>query len=70
MVMKRIIYKKAKNVELGLLEAKRLGKKGYKAAQITDAFGIVPKAKRGTVILAFKGKKAVPKGYRTKKEDF
>jgi len=70
MVMKTIIYKKAKNIKLGLLEARRLEKKGYKSAAITDAKGIVPKAKRGTVIYAFKGKRTVPKGYGLKIEEF
>jgi hypothetical protein len=70
MVKKRIIYKRVPSSRIGLLEAKKLRKQGFKAAQITDAFGIVPKARRGIVVLAFKGKRSIPRGFKTKKEDF
>ena len=70
MVIKRIIFKPVKNVKLGLAAADRLKRKGFKAAQITDASGIIRGRKRGTVVLAFKGSKKVPKGFKTKREAF
>ncbi len=67
--MKRIIFRPIQKKNL-LKGVRSLEKKGFKNVQVTDARGIIPKRKIGAVLIAFRGKKKVPKGFKTKIEEF
>jgi len=77
MVMRRIIFKnisKTKNKgRTAFALVKKLTKSGFKNAYVTD-FKVVGKGSNlkgvGTRVEAFKGKKKVPQGFRTKLERF
>jgi len=73
MAMIKVVYKDVKNLATERKKLKELEKKGYKNAMITDT-KIIGSGKNirgiGTSVLAFKGRKPVPKGFKTKKEKF
>ncbi len=73
MVVRKVIYKNVKNLSIASRIVKKLDKKGYKNAIIVDS-KIIGSGKNihgvGTRVMAFKGRKLTPKGFKTKKERF
>lgn len=73
MVIKKVIYKDVKNIQTARRKIKELDKKGYKNTIIIDSKTIGSGRKIrgvGIRVLAFKGRKSTPKGFRTRKEKF
>ena len=71
-VFKTISKRKNRTAQANV-EIKKLRKAGFKNASIIDD-KIVGKGRKirgvGTRVFAFKGRKATPKGFRSKKEEF
>ena len=73
MVVRKVIYKDVRNLPTARRKIKELDKKGYKNTIIVDS-KIIGSGRNirgvGTRVVAFKGRKPTPKGFRTKKEEF
>jgi len=77
MVMKKIIYKDIHKTKTRMAKARKvmtdLRRKGYKNVIVVDA-KIIGKGSKikgiGTRVVAFKGRKPTPKGFRSKLERF
>ncbi len=69
----KVIYKDVRNLKTARQRIKELDKKGYKNTMIVDS-KLIGSGRNirgiGTRVMAFKGRKPIPKGFRTKKEEF